>query len=100
MRDRVPLFGGLALLAIAFVIGAIAIGHGIRDGNRDDVIVVTDSAKKRITSDYVIWACQSERDLRRRLGEAQAGQDEHGLLRDGDARCAVRVTLDPLGRTA
>jgi hypothetical protein len=56
MRDRLPLFGGLALLAIAFVIGAIAIGHGIRDRNRNDVIVVTGSAKKRITSDYVIWS--------------------------------------------
>jgi hypothetical protein len=56
MRDRLPLFGGLALLAIAFVIGAIAIGHGIRDRNRDDVIVVTGSAKKRITSDYIIWS--------------------------------------------
>jgi hypothetical protein len=56
MRERLPLLGGLALLAIAFVIGAIAIGHGIRDRNRNDVIVVTGSAKKRITSDYVIWS--------------------------------------------
>jgi hypothetical protein len=50
-----PLLGGLALIAIAFVIGAIAIGHGIRDRNQNNVIVVTGSAKKRITSDYVIW---------------------------------------------
>ena len=49
-----PLLGGLALIAIAFVIGSIAIGHGIRDCNQNDVIVVTGSAKKRITSDYVI----------------------------------------------
>src|SRR5437016_5473293 len=55
MRERLPLLGGLALLAIAFVIGAVAIGHGIRDRNRNDVIIVTGSAKKRITSDYVIW---------------------------------------------
>src|SRR5438445_6912216 len=55
MRERVPLLGGLALLAIAFVIGAIAMGPGIRDRNRNDVIVVTGSAKQRITSDYVIW---------------------------------------------
>ena len=41
----------MALLAIAFVIGAIFIGHGIRDKNRNDVITVTGSAKKRITSD-------------------------------------------------
>ena len=56
MRERLPLLGGLALLAIAFVIGAVAIGHGIRDRNRSDVIVVTGSAKKRIASDYVIWS--------------------------------------------
>ena len=45
----------MALLAIAFVIGAIFIGHGIRDKNRNDVITVTGSAKKRIISDYVVW---------------------------------------------
>jgi hypothetical protein len=53
--ERLPLLGGLALLAIAFVIGAFAIGHGIRDKNRNDVISVTGSAKKRIQSDYIVW---------------------------------------------
>jgi hypothetical protein len=53
--ERVPLLAGLALLAIAFVIGAYAIGDGIRDRNRSDVISVTGSAKKRIVSDYVVW---------------------------------------------
>jgi len=53
--ERLPLLGGLALLAIAFVIGSIFIGHGIRDKNRNDVISVTGSAKKRITSNYVLW---------------------------------------------
>ncbi len=55
MLERVPLLAGLALLAIAFVIGSFAIGNGIRDRNRSDVISVTGSAKKRILSDYVIW---------------------------------------------
>lgn len=55
MLERIPLFAGLALLAIAFVIGAFAIGHGIRDKNRNDAIAVTGSAKKRITSDYLVW---------------------------------------------
>src|ERR671939_15597 len=55
MLERLPLLAGLALLAIAFVIGSIFIGHGIRDKNRNDVISVTGSAKKRITSDYVVW---------------------------------------------
>jgi uncharacterized protein len=53
--ERLPLLGGLALLAIAFVIGSVAIAHGIRDKNRNDVISVTGSAKKRIVSDYVVW---------------------------------------------
>src|SRR5256885_8964325 len=53
--ERVPILGGLALLAIAFVIGSLAIGHGIRDRNRNDVIIVTGSAKKRIVSDYIVW---------------------------------------------
>jgi len=55
VRERVPLFGGLALIAIAFVIGSLAIGHGIRDRNKNDVIIVTGSAKKRIVSDYIVW---------------------------------------------
>ena len=55
MLERLPLLGGLALLAIAFVIGSVAIAHGIRDKNRNDVISVTGSAKKRIVSDYVVW---------------------------------------------
>ena len=55
VRERLPLLAGLALIAIAFVIGSVAIGHGIRDRNRSDVIVVTGSAKKRIVSDYVVW---------------------------------------------
>ena len=55
MRERAPIFGGLALLAVAFVIGAYFIGDGIRDRNKNDVIVVTGSAKKRIVSDYVVW---------------------------------------------
>ena len=55
MLDRLPLLAGLALLAIAFVIGSIFIGHGIRDKNRNDVISVTGSAKKRIVSDYIVW---------------------------------------------
>jgi uncharacterized protein len=55
MLERLPLLVGLALIAIAFVIGSIFIGHGIRDKNRNDVISVTGSAKKRIVSDYVVW---------------------------------------------
>jgi hypothetical protein len=52
---RVPLLAGLTFLAIAVAIGSVVIGHGIRDRNRNDVITVTGSSKKRIVSDYVVW---------------------------------------------
>jgi hypothetical protein len=52
---RLPLFAGLLLLSVAILVGSIFVGHGIRDRGKNDVITVTGSAKKRITSDYVIW---------------------------------------------
>jgi hypothetical protein len=55
MRDRVPLLVGLTLLAVAIAVGSLLIAGGIRDRNRNDVITVTGSAKKRISSDYVVW---------------------------------------------
>jgi hypothetical protein len=55
MRERLPLFFGLALLAIAVVVGSLFIAGGIRDRNRTDLITVTGSAKARIVSDYIVW---------------------------------------------
>lgn len=55
MRDRLPLLAGLTLLAAAILLGSVAVGSGIRDRNRNDVVAVTGSAKERITSDYAIW---------------------------------------------
>jgi hypothetical protein len=56
VRDRVPLFAGLTLLALAVGLGSVFIADGIRDRNRsDDTITVTGSAKKRIVSDYIVW---------------------------------------------
>jgi hypothetical protein len=55
MRDRLPLLAGLAALALAIGLGSVAIANGIRDRNRNDVITVTGSAKKRVSSDYVVW---------------------------------------------
>ena len=55
MRERLPLLIGLTLLAIAILLGAVAVGHGIRDRGKGDVVTVTGSAKQRITSDYAIW---------------------------------------------
>src|SRR5438132_4572792 len=55
MRERIPLFAGLTLLALAVVVGSVFIAGGIRDRNRTDVITVTGSAKARIVSDYIVW---------------------------------------------
>jgi hypothetical protein len=55
MRERLPLAAGLGLLALAIALGAALIAGGIRDRNRNDVITVTGSTKKRIVSDYVVW---------------------------------------------
>jgi uncharacterized protein len=55
MLQRLPLLVGLAALALAVGLGSIAIADGIRDRNRNDVLLVTGSAKRRISSDYVIW---------------------------------------------
>ncbi|HST25308.1 MAG TPA: SIMPL domain-containing protein [Gaiellaceae bacterium] len=55
MRDRLPLLAGLGLLALAVGLGSYFIAGGIRDRNRDDVITVTGSAKKRIVSDTIVW---------------------------------------------
>lgn len=59
-----PLFAGLTLLAAAILVGSFAVAHGIRDRGQNDVFTVTGSAKKRITSDYVIWdlSVSSQRD--------------------------------------
>jgi hypothetical protein len=55
MRQRIPLAVGLGLLALAIVLGAASVADGIRDRNRNDVITVTGSTKKRIVSDYITW---------------------------------------------
>jgi hypothetical protein len=55
VRDRFSLLIGLALLAIAVLVGSIAIGHGIRARGQSNVVTVTGSAKQQVTSDFVIW---------------------------------------------
>jgi hypothetical protein len=54
-RGSLAMAAALGLLALAVLIGSIAIGNGIRDRGRNDVIRVTGSAKKRIRADYVVW---------------------------------------------
>jgi hypothetical protein len=55
VRDRFSLLIGLTLLAIAVLLGSIAIGHGIRDRGQNNVVTVTGSAKQQVTSDFAIW---------------------------------------------
>ena len=55
MGARLPLLAGLTFLAIAIGLGTYAIADGIRDRGKNDVITVTGSAKRLITSDYIVW---------------------------------------------
>jgi hypothetical protein len=55
VRDRWQLLAGLAILAVAVLLGAVAIGHGIRDRGQSNVVTVTGSAKQQVTSDFAIW---------------------------------------------
>lgn len=55
-RRRVPqLFLGLAVLSVGFVFSGSAVGDGLRARSGQDVITVTGSARKRVTSDTVVW---------------------------------------------
>lgn len=55
MRERLSLPIAILILAVALLLGSLAIGEGIRDRGKNDTLTVTGSAKKRITSDRVIW---------------------------------------------
>jgi hypothetical protein len=57
MLGRLPLLGGLLALALALGLGCVQIADGIRNRNANqNVIVVTGSAKRRVSSDYAIWS--------------------------------------------
>ena len=53
--SRLWQLAGLALVAAAFAYGLHAVGSGIRARDARDVVTVTGSAKRSISSDYVIW---------------------------------------------
>ncbi len=55
MVGRLSLPIAMVVLAVAILLGSLAISDGIRDRGRSDVLTVTGSAKRRITSDYVVW---------------------------------------------
>jgi hypothetical protein len=89
VRDRLPLLIGLTLLALAVGLGSLAIAGGIRDRGRSDVITVTGSAKKRISSDYVIWdvsvtsqqasAAAAAKELEAWAGRVRSFLVKHGI---------------------
>jgi hypothetical protein len=54
-RLALAVVGGMALIAVALAIGLVEVADGIRDRGSEDTISVTGSAKRSITSDYVIW---------------------------------------------
>lgn len=62
MRDRLPLFAGFAVFAVAFVLGTSALADGIRDRSKADLLSVTGSAKMRIVSDHASWKLTVEDD--------------------------------------
>lgn len=53
--SRLWQLAGLALVAVAFAYGLHEVGSGIRARDARDVVTVTGSAKRSISSDYVIW---------------------------------------------
>jgi len=57
VQGRLPLAlgAGLALIAVALAIGLFVVAAGIRARGTVDTISVTGSAKRSITSDFVIW---------------------------------------------
>jgi hypothetical protein len=54
-NSRLWQLAGLALVAVAFAYGLHEVGSGIRARDARDVVTVTGSAKRSISSDYVIW---------------------------------------------
>lgn len=104
VRERVPLFGGLVLLAVAVVLGSAFIADGIRDRNSDDVITVTGSAKRRIDADYIVWTASvsalavapgpAARQLREWTPRVRAFFVAHGI-RPGELTVQPISTLTP-----
>ena len=54
-RLALALVAGLVVIAVALALGLYAVADGIRDRGASDQIAVTGSAKRTITSDYVVW---------------------------------------------
>ena len=101
MSDRLmQLFGGLTILALGLVASAYVLAGGIRDIKRvDDVITVTGSAKRPITSDYVIWRGQissQRRTMEEAYGDVQRYAERLGAYLSEHGVPDSAVTFGPM----
>ncbi len=107
-RVALALVAGLAMIAVALAIGLFAVADGIRDRGAGDTISVTGSAKRSISSDYLIWdaslsvqgettgaaAAQLERWLERTLAALRASG-----IQDDELTVAAISTQSVRGRS-
>ncbi len=93
-RVGLALVAGLALIAVALAIGLFAVADGIRDRGAGDTISVTGSAKRSISSDYLIW--NASISVQRETTEAAAAQLERWLERTLTALRASGIRDDEL----
>ena len=76
-RFALALVAGLALIAVALALGLFAVADGIRDRGGGDTISVTGSARRSISSDYLIW--NASVSVQRETTGAAAAQLERWL---------------------
>ncbi|HEY4621819.1 MAG TPA: SIMPL domain-containing protein [Gaiellaceae bacterium] len=93
-RVALALVAGLALIAVALALGLFAVADGIRDRGGGDTISVTGSAKRSISSDYLIW--NASISVQRETTGAAAAQLERWLERTLAALRASGIQDDEL----
>jgi len=93
-RLALALVAGLALIAVALAFGLFAVADGIRDRGAGDTISVTGSAKRSVSSDYLIW--NASLSVQRETTAAAAAQLERWLERTLAALRASGIQDDEL----
>jgi len=82
------------MIAVALAIGLFAVADGIRDRGAGDTISVTGSAKRSVSSDYLIW--NASISVQRETAGAAAAQLERWLERTLAALQASGIQDDEL----